>query len=278
VRVAVTGAAGRLGSRVVALLIERGHSVVAIDRRVPGKGTNSKARGPSWLVVELTDYRSLLAAFEGCDAVVHLAAFAGPGQADDWTVHQNNVVASYNALHAAASRRISRICLASSVNAVGGAYSRAPRFDYFPVDEAHPTYNEDPYSLSKWMCEQQADSMARRHEGLLIASLRLHLCVEDRSGAIEVTRARPETAIKDLWGYTTFAGAAGACLLAVGAGYVGHEVFLIVAPDHAGAGSASELAAAHYPRVPLRRAMGPRAGFFNCAKAERLLGWHHGEW
>jgi UDP-glucose 4-epimerase len=299
VRVAVTGAGGRLGAKVVALLVERGHSVVAIDRRAPGDrvdgagetegspGDNKGGAGETegspgdprtdWLSVEVTDYPALLAAFEGCDALVHLAAFAGPGQAPAWEVHHNNVVASYNALHAAASLGIRRICQASSVNAIGGAYSRAPRFDYFPLDEDHPSYTEDPYSLSKWICEQQAASIARRHDGLLIASLRFHLCVEDRGRAVEARNARPETATRDLWGYTTWASAAGACLLAIGAGYAGHEVFLIVAPDHAGPGTAGDLAAAHYPRVPLRRPMGPGDGFFNCAKAERLLGWRHEE-
>jgi UDP-glucose 4-epimerase len=260
VRVAVTGAGGRLGAKVVALLIERGHSVVAIDRRAPdasGDGAGGRARGTEgqaddgggragsgtdWLSVEVTDYAALLAALEGCDALVHLAAFPGPGQAPTWTVHHNNVVASYNALYAAASLGIGRICQASSVNAIGGAYSRAPRFDYFPLDEDHPSYTEDPYSLSKWICEQQAASIARRHEGLLIASLRFHLCVEDRSRAVEARSARPEAATRDLWGYTTWASAARACLLALGAGYDGHEVFLIVAPDHAGPGTAGDLA------------------------------------
>ncbi len=154
----------------MALLVERGHFVVAIDKKVPygrdGGDSGPGAPRPHWLTVDVTDYPPLLVAFEGCDAVVHLAAFPGPGQAAEWAVHNNNVVSSYNALHAAASLGIPRICQASSVNAIGGAYSRAPRFDYFPLDEAHPSYNEDPYSLSKWICEQQAASIARRHDGL----------------------------------------------------------------------------------------------------------------
>jgi UDP-glucose 4-epimerase len=297
VRVAVTGAAGRIGTKVVALLIERGHSVVAIDKNVPdghdgddghdGGDTADRADGGGggrarprahWLAADVTDYYSLLGAFAGCDAVVHLAAFPGPGRAAEWAVHHNNVVSSYNALHAAASLGIPRICQASSVNAIGGAYSRKPRFDYFPLDEDHPSFNEDPYSLSKWICEQQAASIARRYDSLLIASLRLHMCVEDRDRALEAAAAKPETAARDLWGYTSLTSAAGACLLAIGAGYTGHEVFLIVAPDHVGPAPAMELAAAHYPDVPLRRASGPAEGFFNCAKAQSLLGWRHCEW
>ncbi|MGP8205478.1 MAG: NAD-dependent epimerase/dehydratase family protein [Acidimicrobiales bacterium] len=284
VRVAVTGAAGRLGSRAVALLVRRGHSVVAIDRRVPTDSAGDERT--NWRAADLTDYGSVLAALEGCDALVHLAAFAGPGHAPAWAVHHNNVMASYNALHAAAGLGIGRICQASSVNAIGGAYSRAPRFDYFPVDEVHPSYTEDAYSLSKWICEQQAASIARRYDGLPIASLRFHLCVEDRGRAVEARRERPGTGVKDLWGYVSTASAAGACLLAIGAvgagrhgpGYAGHEAFLIVAPDHVGPGATGDLAAEHYPGVPVRGALGPTDGFFNCAKAERLLGWRHEEW
>jgi nucleoside-diphosphate-sugar epimerase len=276
VRVAVTGATGRVGSKVIALLIERGHSVVAIDRRaVPDGEAHERS---SWLVVDVTDYANLLAAFDGCDAVVHLAAVPGPAHAPEWAVHQNNVVASYNALHAAASLGISRICQASSINAIGAAYSRAPRFDYFPIDEAHPTYNEDPYSLSKWICEQQAASIARRHESIFIASLRLHFCAVDRGGALESRRARPDISTRDLWGYTTLASAAGACLLSIESDRTGDEVFLIVAPDHAGDGAASDLAATYYPQVPVRGMARPGDGFFDCSKAARLLGWRHEEW
>jgi UDP-glucose 4-epimerase len=284
VRVAVTGAAGRLGARAVALLAGQGHSVVAIDRSVPGGSADDPRT--DWRLADLTDYRSVLGAFDGCDAVVHLSALVGLGHAPEPEIHHNNVVGSYNALHAAASLGIRRICQASSVNAVGGAYSRSPRFDYFPIDEAHPSYTEDAYSLSKWICEQQAASIARRHDGLPIASLRFHMCVEDRDRAAEAVRAHPGTAVKDLWGYVSLASAAGACLLAIGAGHGshqraghdGHEAFLVVAPEHVGTGTAADLAAEHYPSVPLKSAMGPRDGFFNCAKAQRLLGWRHDEW
>jgi UDP-glucose 4-epimerase len=55
-------------------------------------------------------------------------------------------------------------------------------------------------------------------------------------------------------------------------------VFLIAAPDQVGTGDAGDLAAEYYPGVPLRSALGGRDGFFDCAKAGRLLGWRHQEW
>ena len=96
-------------------------------------------------------------------------------------VYADNTLSSYNALSAASTLGIKRICLASSINAIGGAFSRSPRYDYFPLDEKHPTYAEDPYSLSKWVLEQQGDAFARRFEWMTIASLRFHWLLDTRS-------------------------------------------------------------------------------------------------
>src|SRR5580765_2907292 len=91
------------------------------------------------------------------------ALIPSPRGFPDHVVHNNNVVSSSNALSAAARLGIRRVCQASSINATGASYSRWPRYDYFPLDELHPTYNEDAYSLSKWMCAEQGDSFARLH-------------------------------------------------------------------------------------------------------------------
>ncbi|MEQ1737618.1 MAG: NAD-dependent epimerase/dehydratase family protein, partial [Rhodoglobus sp.] len=59
--IAVTGAAGAVGSAVASALAARGHRVVAIDRA---------GEQP----VDVTDYPALLTTLTGADAVVHLAA------------------------------------------------------------------------------------------------------------------------------------------------------------------------------------------------------------
>src|SRR5690606_33548189 len=159
-RIAITGASGRVGRAVIALAIEQGHEVVSIDRVEPEPGTLPE--GVTVVQANITDYAAFEAAMQGCDALIHLAAYPSPGGHPDYEVHNNNVVGSYNALSAAARLGIKRACQASSINAVGAVYSRKPRYDYFPLDEQHPTYNEDPYSLSKWICEAQAESCGRR--------------------------------------------------------------------------------------------------------------------
>jgi UDP-glucose 4-epimerase len=205
-----------------------------------------------------------------------MAAIPAPGRHPDHEVHNNNVVGSYNAMRAAVEVGISRICQASSVNATGLAYSRWPRFDYFPLDEEHPTYNEDPYSLSKWICEEQGDSLARRYQNLTISSMRFHWVIPDRATAVQAAGySQTDAAAKNLWAYTRSDSAARACLLSLTADFKGHEVFYIAAPDTMSDTPSLELKQKYFPDVPLRGELGDHQSFFNSSKAERLLGWKH---
>lgn len=272
-KIAITGGSGGIGRALIELALAQGHSVVNIDRVPPPAG--SAASGVPFIPAEMSDYEALENAFRGCEALIHLAAIAAPGHHPDQVVHNNNVVGSYNALRAAAEVGITRVCQASSVNAIGHSYSRAPRYDYFPIDELHPTYNEDPYSLSKWICEQQADSFVRRYENMVIASLRFHWVVnttklpQQEYGAITPAKA------KHLWAYTDTGAACRACLLGVTADFHGHEVFFIIAPETILTVPSIELIQRFYPTVALHAEFSGQRGFFDCSKAERILGWKH---
>ena len=202
-RIAITGASGRVGQGVVPMALARGHSVLSIVHSSPAK--QEEPVGLTSLQLEMTDYAAVEQALLGCDAVIHLAAIPAPRGHPDHLIHNNNVVSSYNVLSAAARLGITRVCMASSVNATGGVWSRQPRYDYFPLDESHPTYNEDAYSLSKWIGEQQADLFARRYSFMAIASLRLHAVTRERPvlPSDAVTRRAG-----DLWGYTSLEAAA----------------------------------------------------------------------
>lgn len=268
-QIAITGGSGRLGRAVVALALAQGHTVVNIDRAAPAEGLVPGAR---FVQADTTDFEGLKAAMTGCDALIHLAAIPRPGLSSDHELHNHNVVGSYNALLGATELGIRRICQASSVNAIGHAFSRAPRYDYFPIDEAHPSYNEDAYSLSKWIAEQQADSLCRRYEGLRIASLRFHW-VTPALPALELFS--PEALAKNLWAYVLTPAAARACLLALTADFRGHEVFFIAAPNTLLPTPSLELARNHHPEVPIVGELGGNTAFFSSAKAARLLGWRH---
>jgi len=267
-KIAVTGALGRVGRAVVKEARSQGHQVKAIDRML------DDALSLDAITLDLTDYEAVVEALDGCEALIHLAAVSGPDQEADHVVHDNNVVCSYHAMRAAIDVGITRICQASSINAIGGRFSRDPRYDYFPIDEHHPSYAEDPYSLSKWVCEQQADALARRFEAVSIASLRLHGVVEDREEATAWQRT-PEIVRRQLWGYTNRSSAARAFLLGITAPFTGHQVFYIVAPDTMVDRPSAELANDHYPQVPRRAPLTGHSGFFDTRKAARILGWTH---
>jgi len=274
-RIAITGGSGGVGRAIIELALAQGHSVVSIDR-VRSKEADARP-DLEFVQADITEYDAMEWALRGCDALVHMAAIPSPGQHPDHVVHNNNVVGSYNALRAAAELGITHVCQASSVNATGFSYSRQPRYDYFPLDEQHPTYNEDPYSLSKWICEQQGDSIARRYEQMTISSMRFHAVVPDRATVIKYYEQSGASPANHLWAYTRFDSAARACLLALTADFKGHEVFYIVAPKTVMDTPSLELKQKFFPDLPLRGELIGNQGFFDCSKAERLLGWKHDE-
>jgi nucleoside-diphosphate-sugar epimerase len=270
-KIAVTGGSGGIGRAITDAGLAAGHEIVSIDRKAP----ETPLPGVTYITADAADYHALVAAFAGCDAIIHMAAIPHPMADPNHVVHNNNVVGSYTALRAAVENGIMRICQASSVNAIGQAFSRKPRYDYFPLDEDHPNYAEDPYSLSKWICEQQADAFARRYDGISIASMRFHWVLPDFAYAVEHYGRVDWTVDKHLWGYTRRDMAADACLRAVQTDLKGHEVFYILAPDTVSDTPSRELAAAHFPDVPIRGPFDGRASFMTSAKATRLLGWVH---
>lgn len=272
--IAVTGGSGQIGTAVISLGLSNGHRLINIDRLAPKPHTIA-ATVPH-IPFELVKARGLENVLCDCDALIHLAALARPGSGvSDYEIHRNNVVGTYNALHAAATVGIRRICQASSVNAIGHAFSRRPQYDYFPIDECHPTYCEDAYSLSKWIGEQQAAAIARRwQDAISIASLRFHWVVTNPSIVCHAFLDEEEGA-RNLWGYTNLEAAAQACLLSLVAPFRGHEVFLITAPDTAASTPSRKLAATWYPQVPIRGTFQDRGSFFDTHKAQQVLGWLH---
>jgi nucleoside-diphosphate-sugar epimerase len=276
-RIALTGGSGLVGSEIIRQALMDGHEVVSIDRVEP---RSPLPEGVEFRKASITDYQAFEDAMRGCDALIHMAAYPTPLEHPDYEVHNNNVVGSYNALSAAARLGIKRVCQASSVNALGASYSRKPRYDYFPLDEQHPTYNEDPYSLSKWICEAQADSFTRRYEDMVIASMRFHwVASEERKNERPSSReAAYHNGGRDLWAYTNIVAAARACLLSLTVDFTGHEVFYIVAPETVFEVDSRELAAHFYPNTEIRGEFAGRCGFYDCSKAERILGWRHNDY
>lgn len=273
--IVVTGGSGRLGRVTVALLVAEGYRVRSLDRA--GRPAEPAHEAVQFADVDMNNLAALTDAVRGADAIIHLAAFPGPWGQPPGVVYANNILINYNVLYAASELGINKVALASSVNAYGGLGSKLGHFDYFPVDENHPTYNEDDYSLSKWIGEVTADSFARRFPDMTISSLRFHALPDAAPELQSVLHGRDEGVARNLWGWTLIAEAARASLLAVLADFRGHERFNIMAPRTTSTYTTAELAAHAYPDVPFRRELPGHTSFFDCSKAARLLGWVHAD-
>lgn len=270
-RIALTGGSGRIGQVTTRALLQAGYRVDILDRVPPPDDAEPGAR---FIEVLADDYSAVLSACRGADAIVHLAGIPSPEGVPPQEIHYNNVVASYNVLCAAVDLGIPRVLMASSVNAIGLTWSRAPTFDYFPIDEHHPTRNEDPYSLSKWLGEQQADSITRMHDGLSVGSFRIHMFLPDRAAALrESLGEHRERSRRGLWGYTTHRMWTDACVRALTAEFTGHQIFWVVSDRTAADAASADLARRSFPDVPVRAPLPGDRGFFDCGTTERLLGW-----
>jgi len=273
-KIAITGCNGSVGKPVVAHMLRHGHTVVGIDARQDEDVTNSDKF--TFICADLLEYDRALEALAGCDAVVHLAAMRDPG---DYRVksHNTNVVLSWNVLRACAELNISRVAQASSCNVINLLFCDKPHYDFFPIDETHPCLPDEPYGLSKVICEVQAATIVRRYPSMRIASLRLHWSVPNRSVATECDADKMR---RDLWGYLYEDSGAEAFRLAVteeSGRWSGHEAFFITSPRIAFNVDSRELRQKYWPNVPIRagKDVSGEKGFFDCTKAERLLGWVH---
>lgn len=175
-KILVTGAAGRIGHHLVRELIRHNYSVRALV--MPNDPLRSRVELPGVEVVEglLTDRNSLHPAVEGVDAIYHLGAILPQGRSAD-EIFENNVRGTYNLLEAVLphAKHIKRFVLASTDN----VYWHPKGALYLPINEEHPRINDDPYGLSKILCEDMCWNYMQRC-GLPVVIPRFGVTLEGR--------------------------------------------------------------------------------------------------
>lgn len=244
----MTGAAGRIGSKVVPELVKYGHTVKALDRRQMPPEVRHAAET---MYADLTDSLAMLNAVRGCEAVAHIGAVPSPSVPPD-EVLRLNVIGTQNVLEAAAAHDIPRVVLTSSVGALGFSFPKHPCLpDYLPIDTAHPRRPQDSYGLSKLMNEESAHAMTRL-TGMTTIVLRppavWDLERAKTHGWLRRTLERTgEERDPSLWGYIDVHDQAIAFRLALESKLVGHHVFYTMADDLGVNASARELAEQHLP-------------------------------
>lgn len=277
-RIAITGAHGTVGKRLVSVCSRAGHHTIQIDRT---KRDYDGTQNSELKTLDIANnYQDTISAFRGCDAVIHLAAIPDPVGKEDCTVHSNNVNASFNGFRAAAEVGIKKFCYASSVNAIGLAFANRPlHFDYFPLDEEVDEHPTDPYALAKQEAEVQARAFVDWFPGMNIACMRIHQVAPLKDVQREHREDWENAAVKQLWGWVSPEATARACLLAVEKSdrINGFEVFNISSPTTTQDCPSEELARKYYPRAQIRGDMSGNQAFWTSEKARRILGWTHDE-
>lgn len=169
-RIAIVGASGNVGTSLLRVLSAAGaHELIGVGRRAPD-ATAEPYRHATWHEVEVGSAeapRKLRAAFEGCDAVVHLAWVIQPNHRES-ELHRINVEGSSQVFEAAAAASVPHLVYASSV----GAYSAGPKDPR--VDESWPTggLHTSHYSRQKAAVERILDDIERAHPEIAVARLR----------------------------------------------------------------------------------------------------------
>lgn len=276
--VVITGSSGSLAEGLVDVaLSSTTHTLTLVDHKPPAEDRKISDPRVKYETADLRDFSEFARVVKGADGLIHLAAFAQPYLSTPDVIHNANVALSFNALQAAANAGIRYVALASSVNAIGGAYSQFQnlKYEYFPVDEEHPYFTDEPYALSKQIAEIQAQAFSRAYPHMSISCLRFHHVVPEKK-----VMQGAESLLKnahDLWGWTESRAAGRACLLALEAEWTGAEIFYAIAEDHCVPNGDSEgLAKEYFPEAVIRRKFTRlEEGFFDCSKAERMLGWKH---
>jgi UDP-glucose 4-epimerase len=170
-RALVTGGAGFIGSHLVDRLLAQGDEVVVIDSLATGREENlAQAMAGGRLTLhkaDIDEHASLAPAFEGVEAVYHLAGLADivPSIERPLLYHAANVDGTVNVLESARAAGVKRLVYAASSSCYG-----LP--DTVPTPESAAIRPMYPYALTKYLGEEYVLHWSRTY-GLPTVSLRL---------------------------------------------------------------------------------------------------------
>ena len=111
--IVVTGAAGRLGRRVVQLLVDQGREVLATDQLAADDLPTEFVR------CDLGDARAVEGILKDAEAVVHMGAIPGPLREEPRFIFENNVASTFNVMMSAAELGLRRVVFSSSAFGMG---------------------------------------------------------------------------------------------------------------------------------------------------------------
>lgn len=166
--VLVTGAAGRIGSRLRSGLPPLGWSPRCLDLAGP-----AERDGLPWTVGDVTDPGTLAEAMAGAEAVVHLAGI--PTEAPFADLCRANIEGTYQVFEAARRAGVRRVIYAGSNHAVGFHGSAEPL-----TTQVRPR-PDSLYGVTKAFGEALGSFYADRY-GMDVAAVRIGSCFDRPPG------------------------------------------------------------------------------------------------
>ena len=147
-RFLVTGAAGFIGSNLVEVLLNRGHSVRAMDNLSTGKQENidlfAGKEGFEFIDGDIRDYDTCQNACQGIDFVLHQAAWGSVPRSMEMPLlyHAINITGTLNMMEAARQNGVKKFVYASSSSVYGDS-------EKLPKVEGNEGTVLSPYALTK---------------------------------------------------------------------------------------------------------------------------------
>ncbi len=268
--IVVTGAAGRLGRRVVQLLLDREVDVLTTDQ-IPTDDLSTEFEQ-----CDLLDRKKVDDLLKRADGLIHMGAIPGPTRADGRAIFDNNVQSTFNLMMSAAEMGLRRVVFSSSAFGMGWAHDPSAFVPlYLPLDEEHPMMPFEPYGLSKQVGEE-IGKMIARNSATSVVSLRFTNValpeVQEEFPWTAPTPVNPLTLV--MWAHADARDVAEAHVLALTADIEGHEAFMLAQPSTRFAEPTVDLIRNNFgDEVEIRGPMEGNASVINTAKAQRILGW-----
>ena len=268
--IVVTGAAGRLGRRVVGLLVDQGKEVLATDQVAADDLPTEFVR------CDLGDAGAAHDILQGAEAVVHMGAIPGPLRDDPRVIFKNNVDSTFNVMTSAAELGLRRVVFSSSAFGMGWAHDGNAFVPlYLPLDEEHPMMPFEPYGLTKQIGEDIGRMIARNSDTTVVSLRFTNVALPEVQAEFPWPAPTPENPLTlVMWAYADARDVAEAHVRALDAEIEEHEAFMLAQPTTRFTEPTIDLVKNYFgDRVEIREGLEGNASVISTAKARRMLGW-----
>ena len=268
--IVVTGAAGRLGRRVVQLLVDRGKDVLATDQ------VDADDLPAEFVRCDLGNSAAVHDVLKGAEAVIHMGAIPGPSRAEPRAIFENNTPADFNVMMSAAELGLHRVVYSSSAFGMGWAHDGnafVPR--YLPLDEEHPMMPFEPYGLTKQVGEDIGRMIARNSSTTVVSLRFTNVPLPEVVAEFPWPAPTPEKPLTlVMWAYADARDVAEAQVRSVDAEIEEYEAFMLAQPSSRFAEPTIDIVRNNFgDRVEIREGLEGAASVISTEKVQRMLGW-----